>query len=39
MFDVDKILPESYLSAFYDIIHSLREVQKVLFERVSNTKK
>ena len=34
MFDVDNILPESYLSVFYDIIHSLREVQKVLFERV-----
>ena len=26
------ILPESYLSVFYDIVNGLREVQKVLFE-------
>ena len=31
---LDDFLSQSYLSVFYDIVNSLREVQKVLFKRV-----
>ena len=33
-FALDDILPESYLTGFYDIVYDLCKVQKVLFERV-----